>query len=69
MIIIHVLQDLISIFLNRYQQDHFLLALDDLFERYNPRVPKKLYNVNFVPISDEFETEFKPDNWIEVIKL
>ena len=49
----------------RFQQDHFLLALDDLFSRYRPKVPKHLYSVAFVPIVDDDEAQFKPDDWLK----
>ena len=50
----------------RFQQDHFNLALEDLFDRFTPKIPKHLYNVNFVPVVDQDEKDFKPDNWIQV---
>lgn len=38
-----------------YQKDHFLLALKDLLDRYEPVVPRHAYKVQFVPVIDPDE--------------
>eukprot|EP00096_Caligus_rogercresseyi_P012805 TRINITY_DN5483_c0_g1_i1.p1 TRINITY_DN5483_c0_g1~~TRINITY_DN5483_c0_g1_i1.p1 ORF type:complete len:216 (-),score=31.50 TRINITY_DN5483_c0_g1_i1:139-786(-) len=43
-----------GIMLTRYQMDHILVSLEDIFERYDPSVDESLYSVSFVPV---FENE------------
>ena len=48
-----------------FQRDHFLLAIDDLFSRYSPKVPKHFYLVRFVPVLDDDEQIVLPDQPVD----
>ena len=46
--------------MSEYQQDHVRLQLEDMFERFTPRVSPDQYTVRFVPVVDEGDS-FVPD--------
>ena len=54
-----------GIMLSTFQKDHFKLALKDLLSRYNPKVPKHMVRVVFVPVvdPDTTESEFKVERF------
>ena len=39
--------------LTKFQQDHIRISVQDMFNRYEPRVPMHLYHVMFKPVIDE----------------
>jgi len=46
--------------MSQYQQDHVIIQLEDVFERYSPPVCKDQYSVRFVPVVEPGE-EHIPD--------
>ena len=46
--------------MSEYQQDHVRIQLEDLFERFTPRVSSEQYRVRFVPVVEEGDS-YLPD--------
>ena len=39
-----------GVMMSPFQQHHFLLHVQDTFDRYSPKVPSHLYKIKFVPV-------------------
>ncbi|XP_071744195.1 schlafen-like protein 2 [Lepeophtheirus salmonis] len=46
-----------GVMLTRYQKDHILTSLEDIFERFEPPLHFSLYSVSFVPVLEDNEIE------------
>lgn len=47
--------------LSKYQKLHIHLALDDMFDSFDPVVPAKAWSIEFVPVVDEGATTYQKD--------
>ena len=52
--------------LTRFQQDHIMLTIEDTLDRYNPPVPKHMYEIIFTPVIDLL-THQSPEEELEAI--
>ena len=50
----------VGFMMSEYQQDHVRIQLEDMFERFTPRVSPDQYTLTFVPVLDEGDS-FVPD--------